>query len=127
MVNPNVSGENRAPLNPLERPPVSPEVNAPTGGMNPAVFNPNNPLGEAMPAMPEMSGGMPMGMPMEEPILPPVEGSPIADFTPEEMMSLNEVGKVGGGDDPSRETAEQSMMQNMEAVWMEAILGADDE
>lgn len=115
MPRPNVSGENRAPLNPLARAPVSPEVNAPTGGVNPAVFNASNPLGSTPP------------QPAFTPQLPPVEGSPIADFNPSEMLALEETDNIVKKADPSRESAGLNMMQNMEAVWLEAILGEDIE
>lgn len=114
MPRPNVSGENRAPLNPMKRPPVSPEVNKPSTNANPAVFSPNAPWMNT-------GGGKPM-MPVEETLTPPM-GTPMQDFDSRELQLLNKLNSLPANDN---ESVDNAILKNMQSVFTEALLNKED-
>lgn len=115
MVMPNVSGENRAPLNPLQKVPQAPPFSIPKG-QNPGAFAQNVVQTPSMP-MQGAGGGMPIqmgggGMPG----LPLPGMNPLA-IQPEEQNLF--------GDDliMDKQTAEDNIRETLTGAFMELLLG----
>lgn len=108
MTRPNVSGENRAPLNPLETPSTTPDVNVPSTNANPAVFSKNAPWVQPEPAVapaPKLS--------------PTMKG-----FTPDEISFMQKLNSTPMDD--GEQQAETNILKNIESAWLEALINEGD-